>query len=149
MITMTKELTKWMQLRRKMMDKSYEEIAEETGISVSSIISYFYNKVDISEKTLELLLTYLGHDNIDVTIRNLINNQEEIRRKQCESLLENIDKLCDFLKDNNITQTELANKLNISRQFVSTVLNKSHKTSNKWLKNALKVAKEIVNERNK
>lgn len=149
MITMTKELTKWMQLRRKMMDKSYEEIAEETGISVSSIISYFYNKIDISEKTLELLLTYLGHDNIDVTIRNLINNQEEIRRKQCESLLKNIDKLCDFLKDNNITQTELANKLNISRQFVSTVLNKSHKISNKWLKNALKVAKEIVNERNR
>lgn len=149
MITMTKELTKWMKLRRKMMGKSYEEIAEETGISVSSIISYFYNKVDISEKTLELLLTYLGHDNINVTIRNLINNQEEIRRKQCESLLKDIDKLYDFLKDNNITQTELANKLNISRQFVSTVLNKSHKISNKWLKNALKVAKKIVNERNK
>lgn len=142
----SKDLAKWMKQRRKFIGKSYEEIAEETGISKHSLLKVFYAQSDMSERLIIQVLEYLGHSDIDNTIKHLRNNQDSIKEENYEYTLIIKERIKKQLKDNNIEPITLANKVGVSRQYIHSILNTAT-LSKKMVKRINKAIEEIINER--
>lgn len=144
----SKDLAKWMKQRRKIMDKSYEEIAKETGVSKHSLFRIFYAQSDVSERLITQVLEYLGHSDIDNTIKHLRNNQDSIKEANCEYTLTVKERIKKQLKDNSIEQITLANEMGVSRQYIHSVLNTAT-LSKKMAKKINTTIEEIINKRGK
>lgn len=129
------ETRKWIKMRLKILDKSYQELADEVGLSFPYISMVVGRKnAIIPAKKLNKILEHLGFENKNILELNLKEEasmkykKEQNRQRHQIILLNEIKDLMDMW---GYTQMDLAQALGVSKQYISQIFKNKTLFSNK------------------